>query len=116
MKHRQLLLVGLIYGVAFASVAIARSTGITGYTLKGNATRCVAYPPNATKTAILTLSVPSAFKVNETKACTVVVPGSTTGIDVAVFSGTLTPDGTLPRRSMESSPEVRHRRIRANDR
>jgi hypothetical protein len=94
MRYCRLLSLSFVFLVALSSAAFAYGRGISGFTLKGNAAGCAFCHSSATKNATLTLKVPAAFKVSETRACTVLVAGSTTGIDIAAFSGTLAPVGT----------------------
>jgi hypothetical protein len=94
MNPARLLPIALVLLLALSSVALSRGAGISGYTLKTNAAGCGSCHTSAAQNAVLTIKVPAAFKINEAKACTVLVAGSTTGIDIAVFRGSLAPLGT----------------------
>jgi len=80
------LLPPLLYG---------RGSGISGYTMKTNPAGCGACHTSAPQNASVTIRYPTAMNISAAAQCTVIVAGSTTGVDIASSAGTLTPVSRL---------------------
>ena len=73
----------------------ARGSGISGYTLKTNAAGCGSCHTSASQNATVTIKYPAAMNTSAAAQCTVIVAGTTTGVDIASSSGTLAPVSRL---------------------
>jgi hypothetical protein len=74
-----------------SAAALGRGNGVSGYTLKTNAAGCGSCHTSATQNASVTIKYPAAMNTSASAQCTVIVAGSTTGVDIASSSGTLAP-------------------------
>lgn len=85
-----LLAAGIALGLS-ATTAWGHGNGISGYTLKTSTTGCGTCHASATKNASVTIKSPAFMTASAAAQCTVVVAGSTTGVDIACSDGALAP-------------------------
>jgi hypothetical protein len=76
---------------ALSATALGRGNGVSGYTLKTSAAGCGTCHSGASQNASVTIKYPAVMNTSAAAQCTVVVAGSTTGVDIASSAGTLTP-------------------------
>ncbi len=91
MKAPGILLAATTALAVLASAASGYGTGISGYTLKTNASGCGTCHRSATQTASVTIKSPALMATSSAAQCTVIVAGSTTGVDIACSDGQLAP-------------------------
>ncbi len=95
MKTMKLLLAAGTALAVMTAAAWGYGTGISGYTLKTNAAGCGSCHRSATQNASVTIKSPAAMTPSSAAQCTVIVAGSTTGVDIATSNGTLAPVARL---------------------
>jgi len=94
MPRARIFLLTLLALTAVPMLLWGLPSGISGYTLKTNASGCGACH-GGPQTATVTIKAPAALTTSQTAQCTVVVAGSNTGVDIATSGGTLAPVSRL---------------------
>jgi hypothetical protein len=91
MRPMRVLRSALVVLTVLPGLALGRGSGVSGYTLKTNAAGCGLCHTSASQNANVTIFCPTFMNTSAAAQCTVLVAGSTTGVDIASSAGALAP-------------------------